>query len=658
SENEDLLAGETDTEEIYIKESTLDDLGEEETKENVVETQPSALTDTVQIYTLVFPWNSAGVQATEEQGEEICQLAVPVFAEDCSYYINKIHYNNHSIDYQEADQQTFLTTVEGMEEKEYYIGMEVVYEQGQIVEAYLKSDQKVWSNMYSGQKQLAWDPEHPPYENTGLEAYTLEREYTADISDVEGLETIGIYTIRINDGYGAVLVVHNAAGDILYAKSISTHEKDREGIFLVEQDGVPSLLWWEATERYNFTIQYNYWVFRLDEMGAPVQSAGAVYSCMFIKYLGQQYEPSQLQLWAQPIYYNYLEHGQFLAGTDRRISEEVYYELQDLNAYHHTTLQAETVAAHEAYWYAHPEAVYENPDFEEYAVIQDLFQDEDRLWMQLQSKERNASVSSNCHFYIRQEIDQYPYEEVELDEFVQILEDRGEVHALLQYENGWVNRVMLEGAHKGIRFINPFYQDQDGCLYTENISTMPVYAHIQYDWSQYRLEAQYEADVSDCEGTERILIYSGSMRDMPTEQIALIKVESADGKVLFLDELDHFGLSKTSYYLGEKDGQAYLVLLYLEDRYSHGEFRYNVFRLDAGSTQLSGCMFDWSVDRLDETSLFPEEEFLLWASKAHLYLEGAECILHADNVNEQQFFYDWDGAIDWQTYGAEIAGRE
>ena len=651
------FTGQSSADENLVDEPSRNEEGTEEVPET--ESQTAAmdhenvpLNGKVDIYTYTYPWTEQYVVQRTEDGLDVRKEALPVFRDDCVYHINNIDMRHHGIHYQQVEKTRFMETIAAMLAKKFALELQLIYQNDEIAEIYLKSDQQIVSLM---DDMSLTDPEWPQiYDTWGLESYKTQKTYQADIADVAGVETIEIAAMPYDNQPKAVMIVRSESGQLLHAWDIHITQDQLEEILLVENDGVSSLLWWKhilgpAGEGYL------YWNIRLDQQGLPILQEGARYSFRYaLNQPGHVYDPSQLQMLVQPLYQKYFQRASLLVGVDGSKTLELYYTFRGLEAYHHTTLQAGAAARQEAYWKEWPASRYVYPDFEEWARIIKYVEEENRVVLTQSLSEYTAAVHPDCHHYVRFDVDKYTYEEVTATEFIEYLQGVRNTPIQLRYEGGLIVEMRLNSIYEGFSYVESLEESADGCLYREIWD-----AEQTYDWSEYTLKAEYTANVSDQEGLETIRIYEGMLQIQPTEPAVVLVVETADGKRIYLDQLDTFGHNTTSYYLGEKDGEAYLVYLYEEDRYTNGFFQYLVIRPGSQTNLLSGCGLDWIMEWAEVGHTFSEKSFLKWGHMADNYLNGSKGILRIESQDPvEDFEYSWEYDLDWQKYANEIQGRE
>ena len=84
-------------------------------------------------------------------------------------------------------------------------------------------------------------------------------------------------------------------------------------------------------------------------------------------------------------------------------------------------------------------------------------------------------------------------------------------------------------------------------------------------------------------------------------------------------------------YVGNRDGQDFLMNFYLEDRGTYGVYSYEVYRMTANGEieQIEGSEFHWDYDeRLGEDALlYNDGVFRDWAQQMQGYMEASQLLM-------------------------------
>ncbi|MCM1386641.1 MAG: hypothetical protein NC231_04885 [Bacillus sp. (in: Bacteria)] len=110
--------------------------------------------------------------------------------------------------------------------------------------------------------------------------YEASASLQADIADAAGMETIEIYRKNSpeNLAYGIVLI-KDASGNILTVLSSNSRDDNRNSIYLYEKEGTAMLMTFRINDFFEWTCDYQYEIFRLDENNEPVLITGS--ECFF-----------------------------------------------------------------------------------------------------------------------------------------------------------------------------------------------------------------------------------------------------------------------------------------------------------------------------------------------------------------------------------------
>lgn len=185
---------------------------------------------------------------------------------------------------------------------------------------------------------------------------------------------------------------------------------------------------------------------------------------------------------------------------------------------------------------------------------------------------------------------------------------------------------------------------------------------------QYELVRSLEADVADCPGNERIEI-STVRADSELAGIygGMVKIFNAEGELLMTETADPSSPGRNSLYLGQQDGQSFLMNFYLEDRGGFGCYEYQVYRLTADGEiqQIDNSRFEWDYAEMrNENALLYNDGVLRgWVEKLQKYMEDGQLLLSTleyevetgPETNSYRYNYD---ALTRGNAGEGLKGRE
>lgn len=141
----------------------------------------------------------------------------------------------------------------------------------------------------------------------------------------------------------------------------------------------------------------------------------------------------------------------------------------------------------------------------------------------------------------------------------------------------------------------------------------------------YSLTATETMDVADCAGEEMIEIYTGNLGDGDS---GFVFFKDAQGKLLYTQDAHSARAGWNNIYLGETQDGAFILNVYIEDRWDYGGYGYWVYRLsDAGEVMLiAGSRFDFEFSE-NSNYQYDDELFKEWIAPMEFYLENSHLIL-------------------------------
>lgn len=157
------------------------------------------------------------------------------------------------------------------------------------------------------------------------------------------------------------------------------------------------------------------------------------------------------------------------------------------------------------------------------------------------------------------------------------------------------------------------------------------------DWGddlleQYELVRSLKMDVADCPGDETIEVYAlREDSELTGTYGGVTRVLDGQGKLLLTEVANLPMLGHNALYVGNRDGQDFLMNFYLEDRGTYGVYRYEVYRLtkEGGIEQIAGSMFDWDYDEMlgENARLYNDRVFREWAQQLQDYMEAGQLLM-------------------------------
>ena len=185
---------------------------------------------------------------------------------------------------------------------------------------------------------------------------------------------------------------------------------------------------------------------------------------------------------------------------------------------------------------------------------------------------------------------------------------------------------------------------------------------------QYELVRSLEADVADCPGDEMIEVYTlKADSELVGMYGGVVRILSGEGELLMTETADPPSPGRNSLYLGQRDGQNFLMNFYLEDRGTFGGYYYQVYRLTADGEidPLNDSAFNWDYDESlgEKALLYNDEVFYDWAEKLQDYMEASQLLISTleDEVETdpevRPYRYNYDTLTRGHT-GEGLKGRD
>ncbi|MBD5466409.1 MAG: hypothetical protein HDR22_11480 [Lachnospiraceae bacterium] len=231
------------------------------------------------------------------------------------------------------------------------------------------------------------------------------------------------------------------------------------------------------------------------------------------------------------------------------------------------------------------------------------------------------AFADNCKFSVNEEMDTPSYGEVSFDSFADLAEEAFSYlnpPLLLTFENGLIVEAVLESYYgSGISYaaapLDTFYADMQESTGLDGGELLASY---------YTLDSTEKADIGDSPGLEEIMVYTGNIGDGKS---GIVFFNSADGTPLYSDSAHVSRAGWNNIYLGERDGNGFIMTVHIEDRDMYGEYDYYVFRLseEGEIRQIAGSSFIFDDDRIP----YDDALFAAWAEKLEGYLADSYLLL-------------------------------
>ena len=238
------------------------------------------------------------------------------------------------------------------------------------------------------------------------------------------------------------------------------------------------------------------------------------------------------------------------------------------------------------------------------------------------------AFDDDCNYWVNRELDTVRYEEVDFEEFAEI------VAGVLEYQepalgiaflDGKIEEAFIQSAYQGAGFTSVplsgiFGSGIDDTWYTDiqNVTGLSAEEVLEEYYALIRTE---NADVSDLDGEETIEIYTGNIGDGDS---GIVMIRDSSGNLLSTLSAHISRAGWNNIYLGEMDGTPYLLEVHIEDRETYGGYDYRVFRLseNGGQRYISDSSF-WFGDYYG----YDDDLFHIWADKLEYYLSNSHLLL-------------------------------
>lgn len=255
----------------------------------------------------------------------------------------------------------------------------------------------------------------------------------------------------------------------------------------------------------------------------------------------------------------------------------------------------------------------------------------------------------DCVFEVNYQMDKLEYEQVSFETFAQII-NNGHAHLEAPVLNNPCFVTMDEGGEQisHIRLQTVYESKGIGYDSYPNESGSYIYHYLKEEYGENVLEEQFqlvstlEADIADCDGMESIEIYIGVLEEY--EEVGLLLYKNAQGELLRVDG-EYSSAYPTTYYVNETPEGSYLMRIHAENRDTHGEYNYYVYRMgeDGSIKNIAGSYFYWS-----SSEIYDEELFRQWVDNLNGYFKGSQLLMESredeigvsEPVDEECYSFD------------------
>ena len=106
----------------------------------------------------------------------------------------------------------------------------------------------------------------------------------------------------------------------------------------------------------------------------------------------------------------------------------------------------------------------------------------------------------------------------------------------------------------------------------------------------------------------------------------------AQGKLLLTETANLPRMGHNAMYVGNRDGQDFLMNFFQEDRGTYGVYQYEVYRLteDGEIGQIAGSMFTWNYDEIlgEDAQLYNDRVFREWTRQLEDYMGASQLLMN------------------------------
>lgn len=246
------------------------------------------------------------------------------------------------------------------------------------------------------------------------------------------------------------------------------------------------------------------------------------------------------------------------------------------------------------------------------------------------------AFAEDCVFKINYSMDGIDYRTVSFDTFADTIADAPQMlnkPCLLTFKDDLIVEASLESAwvSYGISFDRFVPLDY---YYTNLVEQEGKDAFDKY----YSQVSTQTLDIADCHGNEIIDVYTGNIGDGDS---GIVMFKNEKGELLCTQSAHVSRAGWNNIYLGENEDGAFIMNVYIEDRWDFGGYGYWVYRLDeeGGIKQIAGSRFDFALggDILTyDDDLFKEwaDNMTSWLEDSHLILSSQEGEIRTEKISE------------------------
>lgn len=231
-------------------------------------------------------------------------------------------------------------------------------------------------------------------------------------------------------------------------------------------------------------------------------------------------------------------------------------------------------------------------------------------------------LAEDCIFKVNYEMAGISYEEVSYDTFAEIISQGSEYNnkpAMLTFEDNVVVEAVLKD---GLSYYGITFSEKTASTGFEDFQSIAGENMLE---EYYTLVSTESKDIADAEGIETIEVYTGNIGDGDS---GFVIFYDAEGNVLYTEFAHMARAGWNNVYIGEVDGNTFIMTAVFEDRGNFGGFLYEVFRLseDGDIRQIAGSSFSW-----DEFHEYNEELFTVWGENFDYYMENSYLVLSSQD---------------------------
>lgn len=220
------------------------------------------------------------------------------------------------------------------------------------------------------------------------------------------------------------------------------------------------------------------------------------------------------------------------------------------------------------------------------------------------------SFTEDCLFFVNYEMDKREYKSVDFDTFADATADNS---CIVKFKDNKIFEAYIYSTYYKYG-VSPLDTDE---IFNSDIALEYIEDEGVLE-NEFTLERYEVVDVADCEGEEIIEAYTSD------KGIGLFIVKDAAGNRLQISWLDESRVGWGNFYLGQIDGEYYLMKLHIEDRYTHGYHSYKVYRIKDREyiNLISGAGFDFGNGVKYDDAVFKQ-----WAENMEYYLENSRLVI-------------------------------